>query len=89
MYGSAQAVFMFSQVNHNMMGETTGLQFIIAPVKIIYHLSTTPTRELRIFTVFVIVSEEKPYKIYKYLCYVQVCLDIVCLLSISFVCYIC
>lgn len=54
-YRSAQAVFMFSQLNHNKMGETTGVQCIIAPVKIIYHLSTGPTRELRIFTVFVAI----------------------------------
>lgn len=48
-----QTVSMLCRVNHNRMGETTGLQFIIAPVKIIYHLSTTSIRELRIFTVSV------------------------------------
>lgn len=57
-YRNTQAVFMFSQVNYNIMGETTGVLCIIAPVKIIYHLSTTPIRELRIFTVFVIVWKE-------------------------------
>jgi len=65
-----------------MMDETTGVHFIIAPVKIIYHLSTTPTRKLGTLTIFVIISEEKPYKIYRYLCYIQVCLDIACFLSI-------
>lgn len=59
MYRSAQAVFMFSQVNHNLMGETACLQFIIAPVKIIYHLSITPTRELGIFTVFFLSFRKK------------------------------
>ena len=47
-------------VNHNMMGETTGLQFIIATVKIICHLSTNCIMELQLLIAFVIALEEKP-----------------------------
>lgn len=42
-----------------MMGETAGLQFIIAIVKEFCLLSTTCVMELKVLTAFVIALEEK------------------------------
>lgn len=72
-----------------MMGETAGLQFTIDIAEIICHLSRIPIRELKLLTAFVTALEGKPKEIHRCLCYIQVYLDIVSLLTISFDFYVC